>query len=69
MTVHVIDAEDAGEVTLSQREPQEGQTVIATVSDPDGGVTVTEWEWARAVATGDDDDECPAIEWSLDRHT
>ena len=52
VTVHVIDDEDPGTVTLSQREPQVGQTVVATVSDPDGGVTVTEWTWATVAEDG-----------------
>ena len=42
-----VDAEDDGSVSLSQREPQVGRTVIATVSDPDGGVTITNWQWYR----------------------
>ena len=41
VTVTVIDGEDQGMVTLSQREPQEGQTVIATISDPDGSVAMS----------------------------
>ena len=40
MTVNVVDAEDTGTVTLSQRQPQIGRTVIASLTDPDGGVTV-----------------------------
>ena len=50
VTVHVIDAEDAGEVSLTAREPQVGRTVVATVSDPDGGVTLTRWTWATSDA-------------------
>ncbi len=52
VTVNVLDGEDRGKVTLSQREPQVGQTVIATLTDPDGGITVTKWEWARVERTG-----------------
>ena len=52
VTVNVLDGEDGGKVSLSQREPQVGQTVIATVTDPDGGITVTKWEWARVAPTG-----------------
>ena len=62
VTVHVIDAEDDGEVILSQREPQEGQTVIATVEDDDGGVIITEWAWATQAANVDGDgdfESCP----------
>ena len=62
VTVKVTDAEDAGTVSLSQREPQEDQTVVATVSDPDGGVTITSWAWARVASTTGDNDAitCPA---------
>ena len=51
VTVNVVDAEDTGTVTLSQLEPQEGQTVIATLSDPDGGVRVSKWEWFLVLAS------------------
>ncbi|MXY44617.1 MAG: cadherin repeat domain-containing protein, partial [Dehalococcoidia bacterium] len=37
VTVEVVDAEDPGEVALSQRQPQVGIEVHATPSDPDGG--------------------------------
>ena len=43
VTVKVTNEEDDGTVELSQREPQIGRAVIATVNDPDGGVTITEW--------------------------
>ena len=46
VTIHVIDAEDTGSVSLNAREPQVGRTVVASVSDPDGGVTLTRWNWA-----------------------
>ena len=48
VTVHVIDAEDVGTVSLTAREPQVGRTVVATVSDPDGGVTLSRWTWATS---------------------
>ena len=50
VTVEVVDTEDVGEVSLSQRQPQEGITVHATASDPDGGVRVKRWEWERSDA-------------------
>ena len=53
VTVHVIDQEDTGKVTLSQREPQVGQTVVAMLSDPDGSISVTKWEWATATFASD----------------
>ena len=57
VTVNVVDAEDDGKVMMSQREPQVGQTVIATLTDPDGKITITEWEWATAAF--DDQNGCP----------
>ena len=42
---------------MSQREPQVGQTVIATLADPDGKITITKWEWATVEAA--DDGTCP----------
>ena len=47
VTVKVTDAEDAGEVELSQLEPQVGSTVVASLTDPDGGETVSAWQWYR----------------------
>ena len=48
VTIHVVDAEDGGEVFLSQRQPQAGKEVHASVSDPDGGVVVKQWVWERS---------------------
>ena len=58
VTVHVIDAEDTGTVTLSQREPQVGRTVVATLTDPDGGVTLSRWTWATSNAVDADVSTC-----------
>ena len=55
VTIEVVDGEDAGEVALSQREPQIGRAVHATVSDPDGGVRVSRWTWERSDITVNDD--------------
>ena len=58
VTVNVIDAEDPGTVSLTAREPQVGRTVVATVSDPDGGVALTRWTWAIAAAPTGPDETC-----------
>ena len=58
VTVNVIDAEDDGSVSLTAREPQVGRTVVATVSDPDGGVTLNRWTWATAAAPTGQDQTC-----------
>ena len=52
VTIEVVDTEDAGEVTLSQRQGQVDIDINAAVSDPDGGVSIRRWEWERTV---DDD--------------
>ncbi len=49
VTVKVTDAEDDGEVKLSQLEPQVGRTIVASLTDPDGGETVSAWQWYRDV--------------------
>ena len=40
-----VGADDDGVVTLSQSQPVEGETVSATLTDPDGDVTGTTWQW------------------------
>ena len=58
VTVMVVDAEDTGEVSFVQREPQVDKTITAKVSDPDGGVTNTTWQWMRV--NQESDNVCPA---------
>ena len=62
VTVEVVDAEDVGEISLSQRQPQEGITVHATVSDPDGSVRISRWVWERSDEITVDDDGAPSAE-------
>ncbi len=59
VTIEVVDTEDEGEVSLSQRQPQVGKEVHAWVRDPDGGVSVSRWEWASAEVGVDE--ECRDI--------
>ena len=60
VTIEVVDAEDAGEVVLSQREPQAGTEVHARASDPDGGVKITMWAWERSAEITVDDEGAPS---------
>ena len=55
VTIEVVDTEDVGEVSLSQRQPQVGIAVHATASDPDGGVSIKRWEWERSAEITVDD--------------
>ena len=45
VTVKVRNFEDFGKVSLSQREPQVNRPVVATLSDPDGGIKGVKWQW------------------------
>ena len=58
VTVKVTDAEDAGTVTLSQIGPQVGVPVVATLSDKDGGETISTWQWSHGISGT----ECPAAD-------
>ena len=40
-----VGADDDGVVSLSQSQQVEGETVSATLTDPDGDVTGTTWQW------------------------
>ena len=68
VTVGVIDAEDTGTVSLTAREPQAGRTVVATISDPDGGIILSRWMWERSTdalaegATCDDETDFEEVE-------
>ena len=57
VTVKVTDAEDPGTVTIMVLEPQEGSSVAATVSDPDGGIIRKTWQWWRR-NDSDNDRDC-----------
>ena len=48
VTIEVVDTEDPGVVSLSQRQPQVGIEINARVSDPDGRVSIRRWEWERS---------------------
>ena len=57
VSITVQNTEEAGKITLSQIEPQEGIAITARLSDNDGNITGTEWQWYRgdipAQADGD----------------
>ena len=55
VTVRVTNEEEMGEVTLwagadaLTMAPQVGETITGAVMDPDGGVTVESWQWAKTM--------------------
>ena len=48
VTVNVESPDDDGSVSLSPSRPSVGDTVTATLTDPDGGVTGATWQWASS---------------------
>ena len=52
-SVNAQSADQPGTVTLDTASPTKGYAVTATLTDPDGGVTGTTWQWVSAAsATG-----------------
>ena len=49
--VTVMNVDEAGKLTLSPEQPDDGMPVIATIEDPDGVVSITNWSWATATST------------------
>ena len=54
---------------LSQRQPQVGIEIHATVSDPDGRVAVRRWEWERSEAITVDGEGTPSAKCREDPDT
>ena len=48
VTITVTNVDEAGVVRLSSETPEEGSTVTATLTDPDGSVMVVNWRWDRS---------------------
>ena len=48
VTVTVTNVDEAGTVTLSSLEPEEGVRITAILADPDGRTSNISWQWARS---------------------
>ena len=59
MSVTVNNIEEPGKIGLSQLEPQEGIALTARLSDPDGDISATKWQWYRGAVTVEDADTDP----------
>ena len=57
VTVKVKNTNDEGTVSLSQRDPQVGKSVTASIDDVDGDVGYVEWQWYRLTDTDAMNDE------------
>ena len=49
---HAQGADQAGTVALSATTPQVDEAITATLTDPDGGVTGTTWQWSSSNTSG-----------------
>ena len=49
VTVTVSNVNEAGTVTLSTMSPAVGSEVTATLTDLDGGITETTWQWSKSM--------------------
>ena len=50
VTINVTNVDEDGTVGLSTQRPRVGTAIAATLTDADGGVTGTTWQWAKATA-------------------
>ena len=50
--INVRNVDESGQATLSWNNPQVGVEIAATLADPDGGITATQWQWLRADSFG-----------------
>ena len=48
VTINVNNVDEAGTVSMSTTWPREGTTLSASLTDPDGSVPDTSWQWARS---------------------
>ena len=48
ITIEVTNVDEDGTVALSSEQPEEEQSITATLDDVDGGVTGLTWQWATA---------------------
>ena len=52
LSVTVNNIEEDGKITLSQREPQQGIAITARLTDPDGNISGTQWQWFKSETEG-----------------
>ena len=49
VTINVDNVEESGTVTLASDRFTVGETIVATLTDPDGSITETTWLWERSL--------------------
>ena len=48
VTITVNNVEESGKVSLTWNRPQVGTAITATLTDPDGSISGTTWQWAAS---------------------
>ena len=48
VSIDVADVDEAGTVSVSSERPKVGAALAASLSDPDGSLSNTSWQWARS---------------------
>ena len=48
VTISINNVEEAGQVSFSDTHPEVNETLVAGLTDPDGGVTGANWQWASS---------------------
>ena len=54
VTVTVTDVDEDGDVVISLLQPEVAIPIMASLTDPDGGVTGTTWEWEVSEVSAED---------------
>ncbi len=52
ITVHVTDVDEEGSITLNADSHRAGDTLVPTLTDPDGGVMNISWQWQASLHGG-----------------
>ena len=48
--VRVLNVNEAGSLSITPEQPVAGAPAVATLTDPDGVVAITDWRWATSSA-------------------
>ena len=48
LTIEVMNVDEAGDISFSSIQPGVGEPLTASISDLDGGITGTKWQWYRS---------------------
>lgn len=66
--ITVMNVDETGKLTLGPDQPDDGMPVIATLTDPDGVVQITNWQWFSGDSR-DRDSALPVDGATMSEHT